>query len=245
MGQDGQQLLPGVKLVLFDLDGTLRRRSPTFHEALLAFAQDIGYSFAPKAQRAAMKWAHAYRADPARSDEVYRAGDEASRAGYVGGYLAAMGLANDEAGRLAAIMGPRFAHDYAPETMLARGAKQVLWELRERNLRIGLVSNSPVPLTGTAIELGIIEHMDFTLASGQIGICKPDPELLKQALTLAGGIQPEETVHVGDNYFTDIIGAQRAGIHAVLLDEHDVYEQSANGCLIIRRLDELLGLLPP
>jgi putative hydrolase of the HAD superfamily len=128
--------------------------------------------------------------------------------------------------------------------MLAPGAKQILWELRQRNLKIGLVSNSPSPLTGTAIELGIIEHLDFTLASGQTGTRNPEPELLKQALRLARGIQPEEAVHVGDNYYTDVIGAQRAGMHAILLDEHGVYEQCANGCLIIRRLDELLALLP-
>jgi FMN phosphatase YigB (HAD superfamily) len=52
---------------------------------------------------------------------------------------------------------------------LARNARQLLWQLREQHLKLGLISNQREPLIRLAIELGIIEHFGFTLAAGHIG----------------------------------------------------------------------------
>ena len=38
-------------------------------------------------------------------------------------------------------------------------------------------------------------------------------------MTLAGSA-PERTLHVGDLYAVDVLGARAAGLHALLLDPH-------------------------
>lgn len=241
-----QRIPHQVRAILFDLDGTLRYMRPTAHEALLAFAQDLGYSFAPKAQSAGQRWEHAYWAQP---EERIRADRERSgRDGfwiyYVGEYLRAMDLPEPQVEQSAAVLGSRFFTEFRPEGYLAPGAKEVLWVLRERGFQLGMLSNRREPLTGTAIELGIMDYFDFTLAAGQAGSRKPDPRIFDHALALAGGLCPQEAVYVGDNYYTDIIGARQAGLVGVLLDEYDIFHSAADECMIIRRLSDLIELLP-
>ncbi len=49
---------------------------------------------------------------------------------------------------------------------------------------------------------------------------KPDPAIFTHALSVMG-CRPERTLHVGDMYFADIVGARGAGLPAVLLDPYD------------------------
>ena len=46
---------------------------------------------------------------------------------------------------------------------------------------------------------------------------KPHPEIFLYALRRAG-LSPEEVVHVGDSYYSDVLGAKNAGISAILVD---------------------------
>ena len=51
------------------------------------------------------------------------------------------------------------------------------------------------------------------------------------------GSRPETTIHLGDLYHVDVIGARSAGLRQLLLDPHDLYR----GFDVdrIRRLGEL------
>jgi HAD superfamily hydrolase (TIGR01509 family) len=251
MMQPREVRLPsGVKWILFDLNGTLLKRVPPVHSVVLAFAEHMGYSFAPKAQRTGLRWVQAYWSSPQSADISAQPGDAFFWGRYIRQYLAAMSIAlavplpEDELDGAAAVIGHRFTHEYAPKLILAPGAKHILWELREQHLKLGLLSNQCEPLTGLAIELGIIEHFEFTLAAGQAGSRKPDPAFYAQALALAGGVPPEEAVHVGDNFYTDVLGARRAGLVPILLDEQDVFPDAADDTLVIRQLAQLSALLP-
>ncbi|HEC21981.1 MAG TPA: HAD family hydrolase [Chloroflexi bacterium] len=238
--------LEGIKLILFDLDGTLRRYRPTCHETLVALAGELGYTFAAQEQQAGLRWSHAYWADHEQIalDQQRLADDRAFWINYIRRYLEAMRLPADQLAAVTGKVGERFLEEYRPEAVLAPGAREVMWHLRSKHLMLGLLSNRQEPLTGAAIELGIIEYLDFTLAAGQAGCRKPDPAIFRQALELAGHVLPEETIYVGDNYYTDVIGARRAGVHAVLLDEHDAFAPLAKDCLVIRQLPELAHLIP-
>jgi len=238
-----QARLPaGVKLILFDLHGTLRQCVPSMHESLLAFAQDLGYSVAPKAARVGILWSKAHWASTDRwldSADM----DRSFWTSYTRQYLAAMGVPEDQLDEMASSITDKFTNDYAPRIALAPSAKQLLWELREQQYQLGLLSNQREPLTGIAIELGIIEYFDFTLAAGQVGSRKPARLIFQQAITMAG-VQPEEAVHVGDNYFSDSMGAQRADLFPVLLDEQGVFAEIACDCWTVRQLVDLPALLP-
>ena len=49
---------------------------------------------------------------------------------------------------------------------------------------------------------------------------------------------PESTIHVGDLYFVDVIGARHAGLRGVLLDEADLRPDA--DCPRVRTLHELV-----
>ena len=67
--------------------------------------------------------------------------------------------------------------------------------------------------------LGIDRLVDFVLVSEEFGVAKPDPEIFREALRLAG-VRPEEAIFVGDSVEFDMAGAQAAGIPTVWVNRH-------------------------
>jgi HAD superfamily hydrolase (TIGR01549 family) len=72
------------------------------------------------------------------------------------------------------------------------------------------------------------------------GVEKPDPRFFKIALDRSGA-DPQTTLHVGDLYHIDVVGARNAGLQAMLLDPHDLY--SRFDADRVRTLDELADRL--
>jgi putative hydrolase of the HAD superfamily len=72
------------------------------------------------------------------------------------------------------------------------------------------------------------------------GVEKPDPRFFRIALDRAGA-RPETTVHVGDLYHVDVLGARAAGLDAILFDPHDLYGDF--DARRIRSLEQLLHLV--
>lgn len=238
-------LLDGVRLVLFDLDGTLLQYRPTLHEALLAYAAQAGQTFEEATRQEGLHWIQAYWADieQVRYDRERLTEEEAFWANFIRQYLVALWLPEALLDSVTDAINRRFQQDFAPESYLAPGTREMLWRLRTLSLMTGLISNRDEPLTGIAIELGLIESFDFTLAAGQVGSKKPDPAIFHQALALAGGVSPQEAIYVGDNYYTDVIGSRRAGIRAVLLDQHNAFTYLSDECLVIQHLTDLTAYL--
>jgi len=218
------------RLILFDLDGTIRRARPTVHEAVVALAAESGLHLDEAAQRAGMRWYY-HAAAHSQPPEDFEAGT-------LHPYLSAMGIPDAQAAALAPSIARRLAEGYNPEIVLAEGAKELLWFLRARGHALGLTANWETPLTGEAIELGIIEHVTFTLSAGQAGRRKPDPAFFRAAMAL-GGAAPDETVAVGDNYYTDFLGARQAGLHAILLDVGGLFPEAEGEGIVIRQLADL------
>ena len=65
---------------------------------------------------------------------------------------------------------------------------------------------------------------------------KPDALIFQHAVQRAGS-RPACTLYVGDNYFADIVGAQRAGLKPVLLDPERIFPEAE--CPVICSLEEL------
>ena len=238
-------LLEGIRAVLFDLDGTLSLSRSDTHEKMFAFAQESGYTFAPKAQHAAIRWSHWYWARPRDDLEAEGAygNDDDFWLIYVNQYLEVASIPEEFRESIRQLAGDYFKDRRWTEGYLAPGTKHVLWTLRERGYGLGLVSNRKHPLTGATIELGIADHFDFTLSAGQAGSRKPDARIFEQSLEMAGSILPAEAVYVGDNYYADIVGARRAGLQAVLIDRRGAFNGFAEDCVTIRELETLISLL--
>jgi putative hydrolase of the HAD superfamily len=69
---------------------------------------------------------------------------------------------------------------------------------------------------------------------------KPDPEIFRIALERSGS-DAETTLHVGDIYHVDVVGARAAGLQAILVDRGDLHED--RDCVRVANLTELADLL--
>ena len=93
----------------------------------------------------------------------------------------------------------------------------VLAELRERGLRLVVVSNWDVSLHEQLAATGLGALVDGAVSSAEVGAGKPQPPLFERALALAGA-GAADALMVGDSPDTDVAGAMALGIDAVLVD---------------------------
>jgi HAD superfamily hydrolase (TIGR01509 family) len=96
------------------------------------------------------------------------------------------------------------------------GTLEALGRLRAAGLLLGVVSNSDGRVEQALQEAGLRDFFDVVIDSRLVGLEKPDPRIFMRALD-ALGVGPEEALYVGDLYEVDVVGAQAAGIEAVLL----------------------------
>ncbi|MDV3278751.1 MAG: HAD family hydrolase [Nitrososphaerales archaeon] len=116
----------------------------------------------------------------------------------------------------------------------------VLAKLASLGLTLGLVSNAPPETTKTVEELGLKRYIRHIVISGVVGYTKPNPEIFRIALSKASA-SPRETIHVGDVYASDVVGARNAGITGVLLDRDRV--AGTTDCPTIHGLAEVIPLV--
>jgi putative hydrolase of the HAD superfamily len=136
-------------------------------------------------------------------------------------------------------------HEYHRTTNLWEyvppGVVPALRALRAAHLGIVVVSNANGTLRAKFDRLGLTAHTDAVLDSCEFGVEKPDPRLFRIALEKSGAAA-ESTVHVGDLYHVDVMGARAAGLRGVLYDEAGLYEDA--DCPRVRSLAELVDLVP-
>ncbi len=101
---------------------------------------------------------------------------------------------------------------------LIDGAEDVLRYFKERNLKIGLVSNTIFPERFHLRELkrfGIYPYLDNYLFSSRLGVRKPHPQIFLKVLSELD-VKPSQAVFVGDRLIEDVGGAQKAGMKGIL-----------------------------
>lgn len=94
-----------------------------------------------------------------------------------------------------------------------------LARLRDRDLRLVVVSNSDGTVEQSLIAAGLRPYFTTVVDSAIAGYEKPDPRIFAHALA-ASGASRERTLHVGDIYHADVLGARSAGLHALMLDPY-------------------------
>ena len=109
--------------------------------------------------------------------------------------------------------------------------------LRARGLRLVVVSNANGTLLAHMERLGLTGRFDHILDSQDEGVEKPDPRFFEIALERSGA-RKETTIHVGDLYYVDVVGARNAGLRGVLLDEANLRPDA--DCPRVRSLAELV-----
>jgi HAD superfamily hydrolase (TIGR01509 family) len=118
-------------------------------------------------------------------------------------------------------------------------ALEALFTLRERGHPMIVVSNWDCSLPDWLGPAGLLELVDGVVTSADAGAAKPDPEIFRRALSLAG-LEASEAVHAGDSLDNDVEGARALGIRPVLVQRRG---DPPPGVEAVRVLSELPALL--
>jgi HAD superfamily hydrolase (TIGR01549 family) len=199
-----------VRAVLFDLDDTLFDHAGCARCALEAvyWAAGLeGIAFDEFAARHAGILEDLHRDVLAGRRTIDEAREERFRR-----LLAGAGVAG--AAALARETAARYRDRYVAERRAIEGAAALLAAVRTRAV-VGIVTNN---VRHEQVEklrtCGLDAHVDVLLASEEVGISKPDPEIFRIALARLA-CEPAHAVMVGDSWAADVAGARAAGIFPV------------------------------
>jgi putative hydrolase of the HAD superfamily len=104
-------------------------------------------------------------------------------------------------------------------------AGPMLTALRDRGLRLGILSSTPWPAAWHEEWLrrdGVLDLFDACVWSSDLPVTKPHPEAFRAALDAVGVADPTRAVYVGDRPYDDVSGAKAIGMRAVLVPHSDI-----------------------
>jgi putative hydrolase of the HAD superfamily len=217
-----------LRAVLFDVDFTIARPGPELGpEGYRRLGERFGLRLDPsRYAEAREKAVEGIRRHPEleHDEEIWVAFTERIVRG--------MGGDADSAYECAVEMTKAWEH--AEHFELFEDAPPVLADLRERGIKLGLVSN-----TGRNLDEFVAHHhlaVDAALGSGAFGRTKPHPTIFRAVLERLE-VEPADAAMVGDSIEDDIEGARAAGIErAFLLDREGRYPD------VPERLPDLFAL---
>lgn len=215
-----------LRAVIFDLDGTLFDRATSV--ARLARHQHARF---PLLQRVPVEqYVARFLELDARGyvpkDAVYR-----TLAAEIGA-----------PGSLADALFDDFRAHYHDACVPMPGMAALLTALRERGLRLGIITNGGDAFQRrTVAALGIADQIDVVLTSDAEGVKKPDPAIFHRACARLG-VAPRDAVCVGDHPTVDVDGAAAAGLSAVWLRD-PFWEPPRRADAVIARLLDLPDVL--
>ena len=110
--------------------------------------------------------------------------------------------------------------------------------LRDKGIRMAIISNWDVSLHRVVEMLGLSPYFELVIASLEEGVEKPEPEIFHLALRKLAA-SPDVSLHVGDQPVDDLQGARQVGMRGLLIDR----TQPVSGRLVLNRLDHILNHL--
>lgn len=181
----------------------------------------------------------------AAEEEAWRRSREEHRSCTLEEIFAAAGLTLDEVAQAI------HAEEWEWATHLDPEAPALLDELRQREIRIGVLSNTVWPRSRHEqifMRDGIHHLIDGAVYTCEIPWTKPHPKAFHAAMDAVGVSDPARCVYVGDRPFDDIFGARQAGMRPVLLPHSEIPEVQRGHTVgepdaVITRLGELVALV--
>ncbi len=236
-------------VVLFDLDDTLFAHAESVASGLAAHRAALaGELGAADAEAELVRWVELEELHYARylSGELDFLGQRRERAR---SFVEPYGIRLDDEAALAWFDG--YLAEYERGWALHDDTLPTLDELERRipGVRFGLITNGDIDFQTrklVAIELDV--RLEHVIASGSLGIAKPDRRIFEHACSLFG-VARSEAAYIGDRLHTDAIGAAEAGLTGVWIDrpgratDAELAEAASAGAHVIRSLAELPDLL--
>jgi putative hydrolase of the HAD superfamily len=97
------------------------------------------------------------------------------------------------------------------------GVREALTRFRAMGFDLHVISNADGTIERQLVQKNLRPFFGLVIDSHVVQIEKPDPRIFQMALELAD-CHPRDALYVGDIYHVDVLGAQSAGMQAVLLD---------------------------
>ena len=221
---------PSIRAILFDAGGTLIRVDG---ERLCAAAgvawEEAAFDAAESAAVAAVQ--RLVRSNSASTD--------AERLPlYLDAILTEMGVPPE--GRVAAARA--VVAEHRRSNLWSRACADApagLAALSGRGYRLGVISNADGRVRGLLERAGLSAYLELVVDSAEVGVEKPDPRIFLAA-TGRLGLPPSACAYVGDIYEIDYVGAQRAGLQALLIGSGEAPE----GVARVADLSQLLAFFP-
>jgi len=218
--------------ILFDVGGTLLRLD---HAFLAECAAQRGHSLDAASVARGEAQARLEVDRRAAATGGVRERDAQRIEGYFASVFRAAGVVASEADGLAGTVAAAHIDENLWRVPLA-GAERALAGLRARGFKVGAVSNADGRVEALLRTAQLAPHLEIILDSHLEGVEKPDPEIFHRALDRFG-VPARRAAYVGDIYAIDAVGARRAGLHPILIDETGSYPPL--DCPKIQRLSEL------
>lgn len=232
-----------IKAILFDLDGTLRHHLPSGGDVFVEHVRSSGLQISEEDRIRAEHWEHHYFANSLEiqaDGKMFKEDQKGFWVNFTKRRLVALGLQSAQAMKLAPQASAYMEEFYKPKVHVPQDAYTLLTFLKEEGYILGMVSNREEPFQEELIKLKLDSYFKFALAGGEVNSYKPDSVIFEHALELAG-TSAHETMYIGDNYFADILGSQRAGLRPVLYNPGSLFPEA--DCAVIRSFADLPDLL--
>jgi len=205
------------RTVFFDLGDTLMYVHPDVPTLYLQTCREIGVETTAEAMSEALHAGERMYRGALREGRTFESSMEEARAfwqEYNELILAALGVEHDRAEK-ALELTARFWHPQSWQVFPE--VHDVLRTLRERGLQLAVISNFTDALVALCETHELDGYFDVLIASTVTGAQKPDAGIFREALRQTGA-DPHTSLHVGDNYVADVLGARASGIGGVLID---------------------------
>ena len=227
------------RLITFDFGDTLVTSSPPYLARIALGLTELGFP-----RRAEDVMAAYHRADLRHSARMLALApfdNLTFQAGFADALFEELQLSGDP-GELGTQLA-QWLVNFRPQRVAMPGAAELLAELQRRGYRLGVISNNDGNTREKCAQAGIESYFDFILDSTLEGVMKPDGRIFAKALA-TGRAGPEETLHVGDLWGCDVLGAHAAGMWAAWLQNSFVHPQPLERTFPIAQLLDLLKALP-
>jgi putative hydrolase of the HAD superfamily len=203
-----------IRAVILDFGGTLAEGKmdwPEFHAAVHQLLKSLGYVIELVRLKKAIGGALE------ELERVRARGEELTLEEVYASALKKLDVPPDE--ETLEMIHEQFRRHY--KSTLYPCTEEVLGKLAER-YKIALISNTMSNQPRLILEeTGLIRHFRVVVCSRDLGIRKPNPRIFTYVLKKLG-VDPEETVHVGDSVEADMGGASKAGIRPIWIKTSSV-----------------------